>query len=450
MSKTEVEKLLNEKIASFRPNAIVKGTVSEITDKEVIIDFGYKTEGFISKTEFKKDINEISPGMEISAIVESLELGPNGFVRLSKEKADALSNWENVEKIFEKNLTVEGTILSRVKGGFDVDIGMNAFLPGSQMDNKPIVDYDKYLGMQSSFKVIKIDRKRKNVVLSRRKLLDEEREENKKEYLAELKKGTITKGKIRNLTDYGAFIEIEHNIIGLLHINDMSWGRVNHPSEMFNIDNEIEVLITDVNLEKQLVAFGYKQRFPNPWEEIETRYPVNSIIEGKVVNITEYGAFIQLDNGIEGLLHISELSWTNKVKHTSEIVVMGDILKLKVIDIIKAEQKISFSLKQIEPDPWPQIAEKFPVGSIVRGKVYHIVDFGAFIEIDKGIDGFLHISNLSEKQVNHPSEILRKGQKINVIILNIDPDSKKISLGMKQLGDMSLSVDEEPESQNNS
>lgn len=443
MSKTEVEKLLDEKIASFKPDAIVKGTVSEITDKEVVIDFGYKTEGFIPKSEFKKDINEISAGMEIFAIVESLEAGPNGFVPLSKEKADALSNWENIEKIFEKNLTVEGVILSRVRGGFEVDIGMKSFLPGSQLDNKPIVDYDQYLGMKSSFKVIKIDRKRKNVVLSRRKFLDEEREEDKKIYLAQLQKGTVTKGKVRNLTDYGAFIEIEHNIVGLLHINDMSWGRVNHPSEIFNIDQEIEITILDVNLEKQLISFGYKQRFPNPWEEIETKYPINSIIEGKVVNITEYGAFIQLENGIEGLLHISELSWTSKVKHPSEIVAMGDILKLKVIDINKSAQKISFSLKQTEQDPWPQIAEKFPVGSIVKGKVYHIVDFGAFVEIEKGIDGFLHISNISEKQVNHPSEILRKGQKIDVIILGIDSDNKKISLGIKQLGDMSLSVEEE-------
>ncbi len=445
MDRTEVEKILNEKIASFKPNAVIKGTVAEITDKEVIIDFGYKTEGFIPRSEFKKDINEIYPGMEILAIVESLELSSNGFIPLSKEKADALSNWENIEKIFEKNLTVEGSILSRVKGGFDVDIGMNAFLPGSQLDNKPITDYDQYIGMKASFKIIKIDRKRKNVVLSRRKFLDEEKEETKKLYLVELKKGMITKGKVRNLTDYGAFIEIEHNIVGLLHINDMSWGRVNHPSEMFNIGDDIEVMITDVNLEKQLIALGYKQRFPNPWEEIESKYPVNSTVEGKVVNITEYGAFIQMENSIEGLLHISELSWTNKVKHPSEIVAMGDILKLKVIDINKSEQKISFSLKQLEPDPWPLIAEKFPVGSIVKGKVYNIVDFGVFIEIDKGVDGFLHISNLSEKQISHPSEILRKGQKIKVVILDIDPESKKISLGMKQLGDTALSVEEDSE-----
>lgn len=445
MAKTEVEKLLDEKIASFKRDAIVKGTISEMTDKEVIIDFGYKTEGFIPKTEFKKDTDVISPGMEVFAIVESLELSSNGFVPLSKEKADTLSNWENIEKIFEKNLTVEGVILSRIKGGFEADIGMKAFLPGSQLDNKPIIDYDQYLGMKSCFKVIKIDRKRKNVVLSRKKFLEEAREENKKVYFNQIQKGSIVKGKVRNVTDYGVFIEIDNGIVGLLHINDMSWGRVNHPSEMFSIDNEIEIVILDINLEKQLVAFGYKQRFPNPWEEIEIKYPVDSIIEGKVVNITDYGAFIQLENGIEGLLHISELSWTNKVKHPSEIVTMGDILKLKVIDINKSAQKISFSLKQLESNPWPQIAEKFPVGSIVKGKVYHIIDLGAFIEIEKGIDGFLHISNISEKQINHPSEILRKGQKINVMVLDIDQDNKKISLGIKQLGDIPLSVEEDLE-----
>lgn len=287
--------------------------------------------------------------------------------------------------------------------------------------------------MKSFFKILKLDSLRKNIVVSRKKYLEEEKERQKIEYLKSLNKNQLISGTVKNIVDYGAFIEIEHGIVGLLHINDMSWGRISHPSQIVSIGEKIEVVVLDVNLEKQVVSFGLKQKTSNPWDRVEEKYPVGSIIEGKVVNITDYGAFIKLEEGIEGLLHISELSWTGRIKHPSEVLATGDVIKVKVIDIKKDEQKISFSLKQMEPNPWPEIVKKYPKGKIVTGKVYHITDFGAFVELEKGIDGLLHISNISNDPIKHPSEILRKGQKIEVMILDIDPENRKIFLGMKQL-----------------
>lgn len=435
MESFDVAKMVEEKLSSFKPGSLVKGTVIRVTDKEAIVDFGYKTEGFIPKEELKSDLEKIYPGAEISSIVESLDPDMNGLILLSKEKADISMNWEKIEKFFADNQAVEGTILQRVKGGFQVDVGMRAFLPGSQTDIKPVTNPSQFVGMDGLFKIIKIDKQRKNVVVSRRKYLEEEKDEKRKIYLQSLQKGEVVKGKVRNLVDYGAFIETDNSLVGLLHINDMSWGRINHPSQMLSVGDETEVVVLEVNLDKQVVSFGLKQKSPNPWDEVENKFPLGALVEGKVVNITDYGAFIKLEDGIEGLLHISELSWTGRIRHPSEIVAMGDSLKLKVIDIKKDEQKISFSLRELEPNPWPEIAQKFPQGSVVKGKVYHITDFGAFVEIDKGVDGLLHISNMSEKQLKHPSEILRKGQKLDVMVLDVDQENKKISLGLKQLGD---------------
>ena len=435
MTSEMVGKMLEEKLQAFKPGALVKGIVVKAGEGEVIIDIGYKCEGIASIEEFKKDKEKVGPDYEVSIIVESLEPDVNGFIPLSKEKADTIVNWERVEKNFAENKPVEGYIFQRVKGGFRVDIGVVAFLPGSQTDIRPLSNPNDYIGMSSLFKIIKIDAMRKNVVLSRRKHLEEERDAHRRAFLADLVRGQLLKGSVKNIVDYGAFVEVSPGVVGLLHLNDMSWGRVSHPSQMLSTGDEIEVVVLDVNLEKQIVSFGLKQKTSNPWETITEKYPVGSTVEGKVVNITDYGAFVKLEEGVEGLLHISELSWTGRVKHPSEIVQMGDVLNLKVIDIRREEQKISFSLRQTEPNPWPEISKRFPVGTVVSGKGYHITDFGAFVEIEKGVDGLVHISNLSNSPVKHPSEVVRKGQKVDVIVLDIDPDSKRISLGMKQLGD---------------
>jgi len=447
MEGMDVGKILEEKLLSFKPGSLIKGTVIRV-DKEVIVDFGYKTEGYVLREEFKSEQEKIKPGTQVDLIVESLDPDPNGLILLSKEKADVMLNWDKIEKNYEEDKPVTGTILQRVKGGFKVDIGILAFLPGSQTDIKPVTNPSQFINVQSLFKIIKIDKQRKNVVVSRRKFLEEEKEEKRRQFLQTLEKGAIVKGKVKNLVDYGAFIEIDNSVVGLLHLNDMAWGRITHPSQMISVGEEIEVVVLDVNMEKQVVSFGLKQRTKNPWDEVEAKYPVGAIVEGKVVNITDYGAFVKLEDGIEGLLHISEFSWTGRVRHPSDVVAMGDAMKLKVIDIKKDEQKISFSLRQMEQNPWPEIVKKYPVGSVVKGKVYHITDFGAFVEIEKGIDGLLHISNISDAQIKHPSEVLRKGQKIDVLILEIDPEGKKISLGLKHLGESHTYEEDENEGDN--
>lgn len=434
MKGIDVGKILEEKLLSFKPGSLIKGTVIRV-DKEVIVDFGYKTEGYVLREEFKSEQDSIKPGMKVDLIVESLDPDTNGLILLSKEKADITLNWEKIERHFEEDKPISGTILQRVKGGFKVDIGIFAFLPGSQTDIKPVNNPSQFVNLKCNFKIIKIDKQRKNVVVSRRKYLEEEKEEKKKKFLQTLQNGTIVKGRVKNLVDYGAFIEIDNNIVGLLHLNDMAWGRIPHPSQILSMGEEIEVMVLDVNLEKQVVSFGLKQKTKNPWDDIEAKYPIGSVVEGKIVNITDYGAFIKLEDGIEGLLHISEFSWTGRVRHPSDVVAMGDSISLKVIDIKKEEKKISFSLRHMEPNPWPEIMKKYPVGVVVKGKVYHITDFGAFVELEKGIDGLLHISNISDAPIKHPSEILRKGQKLDVIILEIDPEGGKISLGLKYLGE---------------
>ncbi|HOL67815.1 MAG TPA: S1 RNA-binding domain-containing protein, partial [bacterium] len=406
-------------------------------------DIGYKSEGCALLEEFKRDKNTIVPGMEVDVVVESLDPDANGLIPLSKEKADVLVNWEKVENHFQQDIPVEGYIFQRVKGGFRVDIGIVAFLPGSQTDIRPLANPNDYVGMTSLFKIIKIDSARKNVVVSRRKYLEDEKEQRKRGYLQTLQKGQLVRATVRNIVDYGAFLELEEGVMGLLHLNDMSWGRLSHPSQLLSVGDQIEVVVLDVNLERQVVSFGLKQKTANPWETVAEKYPVGSTVEGKVVNITDYGAFIKVEEGVEGLLHISELTWTGRVKHPSEILATGDVLTLKVIDIKREEQKISFSLRQTEPNPWPEIVKRYPAGTVVRGKVYHLTDFGAFVEIEKGIDGLLHISNISSKEIKHPSEVLRKGQKIDVMILNIDPDNKRISLGLKQLGETPITEEGE-------
>jgi small subunit ribosomal protein S1 len=428
----DVGKLLEEKISGFKPGSLIKGRVVRVLEEDVIIDIGYKSEGVVLKEEFKGD--NICEGQEVDIIVESLDPDEHGFIPLSKEKADVIINWEKVERCYETGEFIEGTIFRSVKGGFRVDIGVIAFLPSSQADIGPLTSPSSLVGMRSKFKIINLDSMRKNVVVSRRKYMEEEREEKRKEYFNNIQEGQLVTGTVRNIVDYGVFIELDYGIVGLLHINDMSWGRISHPSQILSTGQEVEVVVLDVDREKQVLSFGLKQKTPNPWDNIEEKYPVGSVVEGKVVNITDYGAFVKIEEGIEGLLHISELSWTGRIKKPSDVIAMGDTVKVQVIDIKKEEQKISFSLKSLEPNPWPEIAERYPEGSIVKGKVYNITDFGAFVELEPGIDGLLHITNITDEPIKHPSEVLRKGQKIDVMVLGIDPDNKRIALGMKQIG----------------
>ncbi len=435
MSTQDVGKLLEEKIAGFKPGSLVKGKVVRVVGEEVIVDIDYKSEGVAPKEEFKREIDEIIPGEEVNVIVESLDPDVHGLIPLSKEKADVILNWEKVEKCYEEDGVIEGFIFRRVKGGFRVDIGVIAFLPASQADLAPLANPAALVGKKAQFKIISLDTQRRNIVVSRRKFLEEEKEVNRKESLSAMQKNQLVTGTVKNIVDYGAFIELDYGIVGLLHLNDMSWGKISYPSQIVSLGQQIEVVVLDVDIDKKTVSFGLKQKTPNPWENIEEKYPVGSTVEGKVVNITDYGAFIKIEEGVEGLLHISELSWTGRVKRPSEIVAMGDSVTVQVIDIKRDEQRISFSLRELEPNPWPEIVERYPVGSVVKGKVYNITDFGAFVEIEPGIDGLLHISNIADDVIKHPSEVLRKGQKIDVKVLEIDAENKRISLGMKQLAE---------------
>ncbi len=433
MANTDVGRLLEEKIAGFKPGSLVKGRIVRVTGDDVVMDIGYKSEGVALREEFKREIDEIAPGEEVDVIVESLDPDVNGLIPLSKEKADVILNWAKVEKCYEQDEAIGGFIFRSVKGGFRVDIGVIAFLPSSQADTAPLSNPSALVGTKSQFKILNLDALRKNIVVSRKKYLEEEKEVNRKKYLAEMQKNQLVTGTVRNIVDYGAFIELEYGIVGLLHLNDMSWGKMSHPSQVLSIGQKVEVVVLGIDTEKQVVSFGLKQKTPNPWEDIEEKYPVGSTVEGKVVNITDYGAFIKIEEGVEGLLHISELSWTGRIKRPSEIVAMGDNVTVQVIDIKKDEQRISFSLRELEPNPWPEIAEKYPVGSVVKGKVYNVTDFGAFVELESGIDGLLHISNITDEPIKHPSEMLRKGQKLEVMILEIDAANKRISLGLKQV-----------------
>ena len=427
----ELSEILDQKLKKFKEGKLIKGKVVRIDKDGVILDVDYKSEGRVPNSEFKK-LKDIKIGDEIEVVIESLEPNDNGLLLFSKERADLSLNWYRIEKTCETDTPIEGKVVQIVKGGFKVDIGVLAFLPGSQAGINPLTEPKEFLGKNYKFKIIKIDRSKKNVVLSRRSLLEEEERKKHLTILLNLKEGEWVKGKVKNIVDYGAFIEID-GFTGFLHINEMSWGRISHPSQILRVGEEIEVVVLRINQEQGEVSFGLKQRTPNPWEKIEEKYPVGSKVRGKVVNITDYGVFVKLEEGLEGLLHISELSWIAHIKHPSEIVAMGDELELIVIGVEKERQKISFSLKGLEPNPWEKIGEKYPSGTKFKGKVVSITDYGAFIEIEKGIDGLLHISNISWDEIKHPSEILKKGEKIDVVVLSVDPKKRKVALGMKQL-----------------
>jgi small subunit ribosomal protein S1 len=423
-----------ESLEGIEEGKVVKGKILKITDKEVFVDVNFKSEGVLPRSEFK-DVDSFKIGDEIEVFLEQVE-DSEGQLILSKSRADFLRVWDRIFQAYETQEVVEGSILRRIKGGVVVDLfGVDAFLPGSQIDLRQIPDMDSLLGKTFKFKVIKLNKARRNIVVSRRVILEEDRNQLREKILADLDKGQVREGTVKNITDFGAFIDLG-GVDGLLHITDMSWGRVNHPSEIVALGDKIQVKVLDFNENKERISLGLKQLSEHPWKGIEDKFPEGSRVRGKIVSITDYGAFMELEKGIEGLIHISEMSWTQHIKHPSKIVGIGDIVEAVVLKIDKESQKISLGFKQLEPDPWGNVTDEFPVGSIVKGKVRNIAAFGAFVELKEGVDGLVHISDMSwTKKINHPGELLKKNDTIDIKVLDIDIDKRRISLGIKQLSD---------------
>ena len=421
-----------ESLEGIEEGKVVKGRILKITEKEVFVDVNFKSEGIIPLAEFK-DVASYKEGDEIDVFLEQVE-DSEGQLILSKSRADFLRVWDRIYQAFEKQETVEGRILRRIKGGVVVDLfGVDAFLPGSQIDLRQIPDMDSLINKTFKFRVIKVNKARRNIVVSRRVILEEDRNQQREKILAELEKGQIRDGTVKNITDFGAFIDLG-GVDGLLHITDMSWGRVNHPSEIVALGDKVKVKVLDFNENKERISLGLKQLTEHPWKGIEDKFPEGARVRGKIVSITDYGAFMELEKGIEGLIHISEMSWTQHIKHPSKIVGIGDIVEAVVLKVDKENQKISLGFKQLEPDPWTNVIDRVPVGTVVKGKVRNIAAFGAFVELKEGVDGLVHISDMSwTKKVNHPGELLRKGDTIEVKVLDIDVDKRRISLGVKQL-----------------
>ena len=434
-SREEYEQMLEmyeSTLTSIEEGQVIRGKVIRITETHVVLDIGFKSEGAVMIEEFKSR-DEVSVGDEIEVYLESLE-DEDGVVVLSKKKADFLRVWDRIRKSHENDELVEGMVVRRIKGGVVVDLlGMDAFLPGSQIALRRIPNMDELIGQTFKFKIIKINKRRRNIVISRRVILEGEREQKKEKLLQELEVGQTREGQVKNITDFGAFIDLG-GVDGLLHITDMSWGRVSHPSELVALGDKINVKILDLDFENGRISLGHKQLTPYPWENAAERYPVGSKVRGKVVSITNYGAFVELEKGIEGLVHISEMSWTRHIRHPSKVVAIGDTVEAVVLSLNPEEEKISLGIKQMEADPWQTISQKYPVGTVIEGRVRNLTSYGAFVEIEEGIDGLVHISDMSwTKRVHHPSEIVKKGDKVQVVVLNMDTDNKRISLGMKQL-----------------
>ena len=419
---------------ALKEDEVVKGVVVEIRGKDVIVDIGYKGSGTINLDEFQSQDSAagIQVGDVVEVLVEHLE-DARGNVRLSRDRAEKMKIWDEVEKAFRANLTVHGVVLEKVKGGLAVDIGIRAFLPGSQVDSKPVRNLDPYLGKSFDMKVIKVNRRRGNIVLSRKLFMETINATLKEETLSGLEEGKLVEGQVKNITEYGAFIDLG-GVDGLLHITDMSWGRLNHPAEMFHVGDKIEVAVLKYDRDSERVSLGYKQKFPDPWLTVEERFPLNSMVKGKVVSITDYGAFVELEPGVEGLVHVSEMSWTKKVKSAKGMVNMGDVVEAQILQIDTENRRISLGMKQVTPNPWMSVTEKYQPGQIVTGTVRNITEFGAFIELEEGIDGLIHVSDFSwTKKIKHPSEIIKKGDTLTAKVLNLDPLSQRMSLGVKQM-----------------
>jgi len=418
---------------AFDDSAIVTGTVIKLTDKHVVVDVGMKSEGLIPIEQVVDHTGQpkLKPGDSVDVVIEREE--PEGGYLLGYEKAQRLRVWDTVEKAHNEKTPITGTVVGRVKGGLTVDIGIKAFLPGSQLELRPVRNLDAWIGQPIQVRVIKLNKKRGNVVVSRKEILEEEQSVRRSQTLEHLEEGAILTGTVKNLTDYGAFVDLG-GIDGLLHITDMSWGRLTHPRDLVNVGDEIQVKVLKFDKDKQRVSLGFKQLTPDPWLDAAERYPIGARVKGRVLSVTDYGAFVELEQGIEGLVHVSEMTWSKRMKHPSKLVKPGDEVETVILAVNPADRRISLGMKQLLENPWEHLADKYPTGATVEGRVRNLTDFGAFIEIEDGIDGLVHVSNLSwTKRVKHPSEVLKKGEKVRAIVLGVEPENRRLSLGVKQL-----------------
>ncbi len=426
----DIERRLDDSVQDFSVNTVLEGVVVDFTNNEVMLDIGYKSEGVVPRSEWGEE--EVEIGDKVQVLLEAVE-GDSGVVQLSKEKADQLRAWQFISETVHEGDIVTGEVVRKIKGGLLIDIGVPVFLPASQVDIRRPGEIADYIGNLLTCKVLKIDYERHNIVLSRRQLIEEQRELMQKRLFPSLESGEIRTGKVKNIVDFGAFVDLG-GIDGLLHITDMSWGRISHPSEIVAIDDEIEVKILSVDEEERKVALGLKQKTPSPWEDIESKYPIGSVPSGEVVNLMNYGAFVKLEEGVEGLVHISEMSWTRRINHPNEMVSIGDVVDVVVLDVDPEKEQISLGIKQTEKNPWEVIGENYPPGSRIVGKVRNITSYGAFVEIEDGIDGLLHINDMSwTRKVNHPSEVVQKGESVECMVLEVDAEKRRVALGLKQL-----------------
>jgi small subunit ribosomal protein S1 len=429
----QMQDVMSKPMPDFREGSIVKGRILEVRPREVLVDIGYKSEGIISLSEFE-DVENLEVGDEVDVLLERLE-NDEGMVVLSKEKAAYRQNWNKIASVFQEDGLIKGKVKSVVKGGLMVNIGVEAFLPASQIDIVPPKDLQQFVGNTYDFKIVKINDDRRNVVLSRRELIEQERSEKRQQFMDGVKVGDRVTGTVKNLTDFGAFIDLD-GMDGLLHITDMTWGRLGHPSELVKVGQQLEVQVLDINKEKERVSLGLKQTQKNPWDQIEERFPAGQKVKGKITNLVPYGAFVELEEGVEGLIHVSELSWTKRIMRPSDILTVGQEVEAVVLGVNKEEQKISLGLRQLEPNPWDEIEKKFTIGSRVKGTIRNMTAYGAFVELEEGIDGMIHVSDLSwTRKINHPSEMFKKGDEVEAEVIDIDKTNQRISLGIKQLSE---------------
>ncbi|MCL4548649.1 MAG: 30S ribosomal protein S1 [Bacteroidetes bacterium] len=428
----ELSKLYSESFRDIKEGEILQGTIVGVNADNVVVDVGFKSDGTISKAEFNST-EEIKIGEKVDVVIESVE-DEDGNLVLSKKRADFLKIWGRVMDAFENEKVLPGKILKRIKGGMVVDLmGIEAFLPGSQIDIRPVRDFDAFVGQTMDFKIVKVNIPTENIVVSHKVLIEETISDQRKEILDKLEKGQILEGTVKAITDFGVFIDLG-GVDGLIHITDLSWGRINHPSEVVKLDEKIKVVVTDFEKERKRISLSLKQLLPHPWEKIEEKYKINDKVAGRVVSLTDYGAFIEIEKGIEGLIHISEMSWTQHISHPSQFVSMGQVVEAVILSLDKDDKKISLGMKQLTPDPWQDLLKKYPVGSQHQGIARNLTNFGVFVELEPGIDGLVHISDLSwTKKIRHPGEVVKKGDKIDVVVLGVDTDSRKISLGHKQI-----------------
>lgn len=428
-----MDALFGEADQNFKEGEVVEGKIVEISDDRVLVDIGYKSEGVVNLQEFPVP-GELSPGDTFDFFIEEPE-NELGMPVLSKQKADRIKNWEHVQEIYEQDGIIEGIITRRVKGGLKVDVGVDAFMPASQLTFRPTGDLERYIGTKMEVKIIKLTKRRRNVVVSRRKLLEEQRADEKSKLLEKIGVGVILEGEVKNITDFGAFVDVG-GIDGLLHVTDMSWGRVKHPSQVVAVGDKIDVMVLNFDPQSERISLGLKQKTENPWKTAIDTYPVGSIHRGKIVSMTDYGAFVQLVEGVEGMVHVSEMSWTRRVRHPNEMFELDQEVDVMVLSVDAESEKIALGIKQTMPNPWKQLSESYPIGSVVKGSIRNMTEYGAFVQIEEGIDGLLHVSDISwTKKITHPNELLEKGQEVEVKVLSIDPEQEKISVGLKQLED---------------